>query len=72
MKISPQVILGTDTVYANGGMKMRVGGHMTALSANQHQVPVYVLASVHQVSPLFQTDVTGEELQPNKWDLLTN
>ncbi|BET01164.1 translation Initiation Factor [Nesidiocoris tenuis] len=48
-----KVIIGTDTVMANGGLRSICGSHLMALAAAHYSVPVLVLAPLHQLSPQF-------------------
>uniref|UniRef100_A0A0A9XEK2 Translation initiation factor eIF2B subunit beta n=1 Tax=Lygus hesperus TaxID=30085 RepID=A0A0A9XEK2_LYGHE len=48
-----KVIMGTDTVMANGGLRSACGSHLVALAAAHYSVPVLILAPLHQLSLQF-------------------
>ncbi|RZF45017.1 hypothetical protein LSTR_LSTR001978 [Laodelphax striatellus] len=48
-----KVIIGTQTVMANGGLRAICGSHTAALAANHCSVPVIVLAPLYKFSPQF-------------------
>ncbi|KAK9504218.1 hypothetical protein O3M35_010600 [Rhynocoris fuscipes] len=48
-----KVIIGTDTVMANGGLRAVCGSHVVALAAHHYSVPVIVLAPLEQLSPQY-------------------
>uniref|UniRef100_A0A8C4QUP8 Translation initiation factor eIF2B subunit beta n=1 Tax=Eptatretus burgeri TaxID=7764 RepID=A0A8C4QUP8_EPTBU len=48
-----QVILGTHTVLANGGLKAINGAHTLALAAKHHSTPVVVCAAMFKLTPQF-------------------
>ena len=48
-----KVILGTQTVLADGGLRAAVGTHALALAAKFHSVPVIVCAPSYKLSPQF-------------------
>jgi len=48
-----KVIMGVDSVMANGGLRAVSGSHGAALAARHHSVPVLVLAPLHHLSPLY-------------------
>lgn len=48
-----KVIIGTDTVMANGGLRSACGSHLVAIAAAHYSVPLLVLAPLHQLSPQF-------------------
>lgn len=45
------VVVGADTVAANGDVVNKVGTSLVALSAKEHGVPVYVAAETYKVAP---------------------
>lgn len=49
--ISPQVIIGTQTVLANGGLRAVNGTHTLALAAKHHSTPLIVCAPMFKLSP---------------------
>ena len=51
-----QVLVGTHTVLANGGIMAPVGTHVVALAAKHHSCPFVVLTGLHKLSPLFPHD----------------
>ena len=48
-----KVIIGTQTLLANGGLKAIGGSHTLALAAKQHSVPVIVCAAMYKLSPQY-------------------
>lgn len=48
-----KVIIGTQTVMANGGLRAICGSHPLALAAKHYSVPVIVLAPLLQLSPQY-------------------
>lgn len=48
-----KVILGAQTVLADGGLRAAVGTHALALAAKFHSVPVIVCAPFYKLSPQF-------------------
>ncbi|XP_014272490.1 translation initiation factor eIF2B subunit beta [Halyomorpha halys] len=48
-----KVIIGTQTVMANGGLRAVCGTHPLALAAKHYSVPVIVLAPLYQLSPQY-------------------
>lgn len=60
--VSLQVIIGTQTVLANGGLRAVNGTHTLALAAKHHSTPLIVCAPMFKLSPQvgifsYQTDV---------------
>lgn len=60
--VSLQVIIGTQTVLANGGLRAVNGTHTLALAAKHHSTPLIVCAPMFKLSPQvgifsLQTDV---------------
>lgn len=51
-----QVLVGAHAVLANGGVISPSGGHLVALAARRHSVPLVVLVGLHKLSPLFPHD----------------
>lgn len=49
--LSPQVIIGTQTVLANGGLRAVNGTHTLALAAKHHSTPLIVCAPMFKLSP---------------------
>lgn len=49
--ISLQVIIGTQTVLANGGLRAVNGTHTLALAAKHHSTPLIVCAPMFKLSP---------------------
>jgi translation initiation factor eIF-2B subunit beta len=47
------VIIGTNSIFANGGLKAHVGCHSLALAAKHHNIPLIVCASLFKLSPEF-------------------
>ncbi|XP_032684005.1 translation initiation factor eIF-2B subunit beta isoform X2 [Odontomachus brunneus] len=48
-----KVIIGTDTVMANGGLRAISGSHTVAQAAKHYSVPVMVLLPLYKLSPLY-------------------
>ncbi|XP_073984219.1 eukaryotic translation initiation factor 2B subunit beta isoform X3 [Rhodnius prolixus] len=48
-----KVIIGTETVMANGGLRAVCGTHVVALAAHHYSVPVIVLAPLEQLAPQY-------------------
>lgn len=48
-----KVIIGTDTVMANGGLRAITGSHTVAQAAKHYSVPVMVLLPLYKLSPLY-------------------
>ncbi len=46
-----QVIIGTQTVLANGGLRAVNGTHTLALAAKHHSTPLIVCAPMFKLSP---------------------
>lgn len=46
-----QVIIGTQTVLANGGLRAINGTHTLALAAKHHSTPLIVCAPMFKLSP---------------------
>lgn len=46
-----QVIIGTQTVLANGGLRAVNGTHTLALAAKHHSTPLIVCAAMFKLSP---------------------
>ena len=55
--LSLQVIIGTQTVLANGGLRAVNGTHTLALAAKHHSTPLIVCAPMFKLSP--QVDPTS-------------
>lgn len=51
----PQVIIGTQTVLANGGLRAVNGTHTLALAAKHHSTPLIVCAPMFKLSPQVRT-----------------
>lgn len=51
-----QVLIGAQSLLANGGVMAPCGAHLVALAAKRHSVPFVVLAGLHKLSPLFPHD----------------
>lgn len=51
-----QVIIGTQTVLANGGLRAVNGTHTLALAAKHHSTPLIVCAPMFKLSPQVRTD----------------
>lgn len=51
LSLSPQVIIGTQTVLANGGLRAVNGTHTLALAAKHHSTPLIVCAPMFKLSP---------------------
>lgn len=49
--ICVQVIIGTQTVLANGGLRAVNGTHTLALAAKHHSTPLIVCAPMFKLSP---------------------
>ncbi len=49
--LSLQVIIGTQTVLANGGLRAVNGTHTLALAAKHHSTPLIVCAPMFKLSP---------------------
>lgn len=49
--LSAQVIIGTQTVLANGGLRAVNGTHTLALAAKHHSTPLIVCAPMFKLSP---------------------
>lgn len=47
-----KVIIGTDSVLANGGLRADCGANIVALAAKHYSVPVIVLAPMYKLSPV--------------------
>ncbi|KAL3278564.1 hypothetical protein HHI36_016110 [Cryptolaemus montrouzieri] len=47
-----KVIIGTNTVLANGGLRALSGVHAVALAAKHYSVPVVVLAHMYKLTPI--------------------
>jgi ribose 1,5-bisphosphate isomerase len=62
------VVVGADTIAANGDVVNKVGTSMVALSAREHGVPVYVAAETYKVAPWARTgaEVHIEERDPRE------
>lgn len=62
------VVVGADTVAANGDVVNKVGTSQVALSAREHGVPFYVAAETYKVAPWARTgrDVRIEERDPRE------
>jgi translation initiation factor 2B subunit (eIF-2B alpha/beta/delta family) len=57
------VLVGADTVLADGRVVNKVGTRMTALAAAHEDVPVYVVAAADKIRP----ETTGDpDLEPNE------
>lgn len=52
-----KVILGTNTVLANGGLVAAAGTKPIALAARTHRTPVVVVSGVYKLSPVYPFDV---------------
>ncbi|XP_071019676.1 translation initiation factor eIF2B subunit beta isoform X3 [Oncorhynchus clarkii lewisi] len=51
-----QVIIGTQTVLANGGLRAVNGTHTVALAARHHSTPLIVCAPMFKLSPQFPNE----------------
>lgn len=51
MPLSLQVIIGTQTVLANGGLRAVNGTHTLALAAKHHSTPLIVCTPMFKLSP---------------------
>lgn len=51
LSLFPQVIIGTQTVLANGGLRAVNGTHTLALAAKHHSTPLIVCAPMFKLSP---------------------
>lgn len=51
MSLSLQVIIGTQTVLANGGLRAVNGTHTLALAAKHHSTPLIVCTPMFKLSP---------------------
>ena len=60
-----KVVLPTQAVMANGGLVTPSGGHMLALAAKEHAVPVVCVTGLYKLCPLYPHDLQAEfnELQ---------
>ncbi|CAF0925666.1 unnamed protein product [Brachionus calyciflorus] len=45
------IIIGTKSIFANGGLKAHVGTHSLALAAKHHNIPLIVCSSLLKLSP---------------------
>lgn len=45
------IIIGTKSIFANGGLKAHVGTHSLALAAKYHNIPLIVCSSLLKLSP---------------------
>lgn len=69
--VSLQVIIGTQTVLANGGLRAVNGTHTLALAAKHHSTPLIVCAPMFKLSPQVgilshQTDVFNFHRKTNE------
>lgn len=55
--LSLQVIIGTQTVLANGGLRAVNGTHTLALAAKHHSTPLIVCAPMFKLSPQVQINI---------------
>ncbi|CDQ93981.1 unnamed protein product [Oncorhynchus mykiss] len=51
-----KVIIGTQTVLANGGLRAVNGTHTVALAARHHSTPLIVCAPMFKLSPQFPNE----------------
>lgn len=51
-----KVIIGTNSIYANGGLSAVVGTNTLALAAKHHNIPVIVCSSLFKLSPEYYDD----------------
>ena len=51
-----QVVLGAESLLANGGIMAPSGNCLVALAAQRHAVPYVVLVGLYKLSPLFPHD----------------
>jgi len=51
-----KVIIGTNSILANGGLRAVCGSHTVALSAKHYSVPLYVCASMLKLTPTYACD----------------
>uniref|UniRef100_H3BG55 Translation initiation factor eIF2B subunit beta n=1 Tax=Latimeria chalumnae TaxID=7897 RepID=H3BG55_LATCH len=51
-----KVIIGTQTILANGGLRAVTGTHTLALAAKHHSTPVIVCAPMFKLSPQFPNE----------------
>jgi len=54
-----QVIIGTQTVLANGGLRAVNGTHTLALAAKHHSTPLIVCAPMFKLSPQVRPRARG-------------
>ena len=50
------MVLGAQTLLANGGIMAPCGNCLVALAAQRHAVPFVVLVGLYKLSPLFPHD----------------
>lgn len=48
-----KVIIGTNAILANGGLKAIAGANTVALAAKHYSVPIYVCASLFKLTPSY-------------------
>jgi translation initiation factor eIF-2B subunit beta len=51
-----KIIIGTHSIYANGGLNAHVGTNTLALAAKHHNIPVIVCSSLFKLSPEYYAD----------------
>jgi translation initiation factor eIF-2B subunit beta len=51
-----KVVMPTRAVMANGGLMTRAGGHMVALAAKHHSVPLVCVTGLFKLCPLYPHD----------------
>lgn len=51
-----KVLVGVRAVLANGGVLAQGGGHVLALAAKAHHVPVVVLSGLYKFTPLYPSE----------------
>lgn len=61
-----QVIIGTHSILANGGLKAVCGTNLVALAAKHHAVPLIVLAAMYKLCPIHYVDSSGKDATFNR------
>jgi translation initiation factor eIF-2B subunit beta len=60
-----KVIIGTQCIFANGGLKAHIGTHAIALAAKHHNIPLIVCSSLFKLSSeYYSTSDNMPELLP--------
>ncbi len=60
------LIIGADTVYADGSVINKTGSYLLALAAQAHERPVYVVAERFKLSSADPTSFVSEEQNPDE------